>query len=281
MRACILSALFFCCTAAKAQTRGGHYEVYAIRYASMSHRVPTSDWADQAPQQDSVQIDFMFWLIRGEGRNILVDAGFLADIEDAREFDVTRFVRPDSALFRIGLTAQEITDVILTHPHWDHIDGLGLFPQAHVWMQQEDYHYFTGGAWQKGGDHGGFAKRDVLMLTGLNVDGKLTLVDGDDREIIPGVKVYTGSRHTFNSQYVVVNTGLARIVLASDNIWVYYSLEHMKPAPPSGTYDPAGYVKAMMRMKTLASDERLIVPGHDARVFERFPRAGEGVVKIE
>jgi hypothetical protein len=75
------------------------------------------------------------------------------------------------------------------------------------------------------GNNGGFNKRDVRKLNELNLAGKLTLVDGDDPEIIPGIKVYTGSKHTFNSQYVLVKTGADKIILASDNIWIYYNLE--------------------------------------------------------
>lgn len=119
------------------------------------------------------------------------------------------------------------------------------------------------------------------MLAGVNVDGRLNLVDRDDKEIIPGIRVYTGSRHTFNSQYVLVSTGKERVILASDNIWVYYSLEHMKPAPAFGTFDQAGYVKAMARMKTLVSKEKYIIPGHDARVFKTFTKVADRVVKIE
>ena len=281
MKNMILAALVLCTTASWAQSLKGHYDVYAIKYASVGSYSYTSDWADQAPKQDSVQIDFMLWLIKGQGRNILVDAGFLADIDNAKEFGMVNYKRPDSTLLELGVKGEEITDVIITHPHWDHLDGLGLFPKARVWMQKTDYDYFVGGAWQKEGDHGGFVKRDVLMLAGVNVDGRLTLVDGDDKEIIPGIRVYTGSRHTFNSQYVLVNTGTERIILASDNIWVYYSLEHMRPAPPYGTLDPVGYVKAMARMKTLVSKEKFIIPGHDARVFKTFPKVGERVVKIE
>ena len=115
----------------------------------------------------------------------------------------------------------------------------------------------------------------------INLVGKLTLVDGDDKEIIPGIKVYTGSRHTFNSQYVLVETGVNKIVLASDNIWIYYILEHLTPPSACGTLDPAGYVKAMQRMKSLVTNPKFIIPGHDSQVLERFPKVTEGVVKIE
>ena len=262
------------------QTAG--YEVYAIKFAAMAHPSPLSDWADKAPTKDSVNIDFMVWLIKGKnGKNILVDAGFLKDIKEAQDFDIGTYIRPDSMLTKVGLQPGDITDIILSHPHWDHIDGISLFPNAHIWIQKEDYDYYVGMAWQKGVDNGGFNKRDVRQMVELNMAGKVTLVDGDDKEIMPGIKVYTGSRHTFNSQYVLVQAAGNKVILASDNIWIYYSLQHLVPAAPGGTFDPAGYVKAMQRMKTLVSDVKYIIPGHDAKIFSIFPTVADGVVRIQ
>jgi glyoxylase-like metal-dependent hydrolase (beta-lactamase superfamily II) len=115
----------------------------------------------------------------------------------------------------------------------------------------------------------------------LNMAHKVTLVDGDNKEIIPGITVFTGSRHTYNSQYVLVKSGDKKIILASDNIWIYYSLDHMVPAAVGGTLDPAGYVRAMARMKTLASSPKYIIPGHDAKVYTIFPTVTDGVVEIK
>ena len=258
-----------------------NYEVYALKFASMGHPTPVTQWAQNAPPNDSVNIDFMIWLIKGNnGRNVLVDAGFLKDLKDAKDFGFINYVRPDSMLLRLSLQAKDITDIILSHPHWDHIDGVGLFPNARIWMQKEDFNYFTGTAWQKDGKHGGFNKNDVHKLLDLNLEGKLTLVDGDDKEIIPGIKVYTGSRHTFNSQYVFIETGLNKIILASDNIWIYYNLDHLQSAPSYGTFDTSAYIKSMQRMKTLVSDTKYIIPGHDSKIFSIFPSIADGVVKI-
>jgi glyoxylase-like metal-dependent hydrolase (beta-lactamase superfamily II) len=281
MKKNIVLLVIFLAGAFGASSQPEIYKVYALRFATMTHPSPISDWVDKGPKTDSVNINFMVWLIRGNGKNILVDAGFLKGIPDGSDFPLATYTRPDSTLLKVGLKPEDITDIILSHPHWDHIDGIGLFPNAHIWIQKEDYNYFVGAAWQTGGNNGGFNKRDVRMLLDLNLAGKVTLVDGDDKEIMPGIKVYTGSRHTFNSQYVLVQTGTNKVLLASDNIWVYYSLEHLMPPSPGGTWDPAGFVKSMQRMKTLVSDVRYIIPGHDARVFSIFPRVADGVVEIK
>jgi glyoxylase-like metal-dependent hydrolase (beta-lactamase superfamily II) len=270
------------CASLGLKAQPGHYKVYAIRFASMAHPTAISMWADKGPDKDSVKIDFSIWLIRGDnGKNVLVDAGFQNDIGEAKEFEVVNFVRPDSVLAKLGLKAVDITDIVLSHPHWDHIDGVGLFPNAHVWIQKEDYNYFVGAAWASDSTSGGFDKRDVLTMVELNMAGKVTLVDGDNKEIIPGITVFTGSRHTFNSQYVLVRSGDKKIIIASDNIWIYYSLEHMVPASVGGTLDPAGYVRSMARMKTLASSPKYIIPGHDAKVYTLFPVVTKGVVEIK
>jgi len=271
--------LFAVILTASSQTQT--YRVYAIKFAASAYPFTVADWAQGGSKTDSVKIDFMVWLIKGNGKNILVDAGFLNDIDDAKDFKVVDYVRPDSALLKFGVKPSDITDIILSHPHWDHIDGTGLFPNAHIWIQKEDFNYFVSTSWQKGQSNGGYSKRDVRMMVDLNMDGKVTLVDGDDKEIIPGIKVFTGSRHTFNSQYVLVDEGNNKVIVASDNVWIYYNLEHLAPASDGGTLDPAGYVKAMQRMKTMVSDVKYIIPGHDAAIFSRFPTVAPGVVEIK
>ena len=258
------------------------YEIYALKFSGLT-QVPVSELALDAPKSDSMNAYFMFWLIKGNnGKKILVDAGYLNDLDIVTDLHAPFYIRPDSVLLELNIRADEITDIILTHPHWDHIDGISLFPKAHVWIQKEDYNYFVGQAWQKEGRHGGFYKRNVDSMVSLNIAGKLTLVDGDDQEILPGIKVFTGSRHTYNSQYVLVQTGRDRIIIASDNIWIYYNLEHLKSSPyPDGTFDTAAYVKSMQRMKTQASDIKYILPGHDAAVFKRFPIVKPDIVQIK
>jgi glyoxylase-like metal-dependent hydrolase (beta-lactamase superfamily II) len=156
-----------------------------------------------------------------------------------------------------------------------------LFPNAQVWIQKDDYNYFVGNAWQKDGLNGGLNKRDVRNLVEENMAGKLILVDGDNKQIFPGIKVYTGSRHTFNSQYVLVESGTNKIIIASDGIYFYYNLEHLKSPPMPETFDTTAYVKSVERMKTLVSDTKYIIPGHDALLFSRFLVVADGIIKIK
>jgi len=250
------------------------YEVYAIRFASIPFRV--AGLVAGADTSRRLDIAMMFWLLKGSnGRNVLVDAGFY------REAFVNRwrpedFTKPSESVAKLGVKPEDITDIIVSHIHWDHLDGVDLFPRARVWIQREEFEHHldvTGKVLNRAID-----STDAKMLAGINRDGRVSMVDGDDKEIIRGIRVYTGGKHTFASQFVGVNTTAGTVVIASDNAYLYENL--IKKVAIAQTLDASSNLRAQARMATLASDPRLIVPGHDPEVFTRFPSPGNGVARI-
>jgi glyoxylase-like metal-dependent hydrolase (beta-lactamase superfamily II) len=254
-----------------------NYEVYALSYGVYPN-FPVSGLIAGADKSRKIDLQMMVWLLRGGGRNILVDTGCYHE-NVVKGKGIQNLIKASEAVAKLGLAAADITDIVITHMHWDHADGMDLFPSAKIWIQKEEYGYYTGAAWREGGKHGGIEPDDVLTLVKLNIAGKVNLVDGDNVEIIDGVKVYTGGRHTFASQYVSARTASGTVVIASDNMYLYENLE--KHAPIAQTFDADSNLKAQDRMREIASKPDFIVPGHDPAVFVKFPKPGNGVAKIE
>ncbi len=251
------------------------YEVYAIQYAVTRDFRMTSLIADADPSE-SMDISMMVWLLKGaDGRNVLVDTGFHRD-DMVQRFKPSALLRSSEAMARAGFKPEAVTDVVISHVHFDHVGGLDLYPNARVWIQRDEYEYYVddSGKPLKPAIH----NADAAMLASIRRAGRLTLVDGDAREIIPGITVYTGGKHTFASQYVAVRTAAGVVVIASDDMHLYASLE--RHVPIAQTLDAASNLRAHERMATIASSPRLIVPGHDPAVFERFPSPGNGVARI-
>jgi glyoxylase-like metal-dependent hydrolase (beta-lactamase superfamily II) len=255
------------------------YEVYAIRFATLVG-YPVSQLVAGAEPSRKMDLAMIVWLVRGNGHVILVDSGFYRDkfFHDDR-FHIVDFVKPTEALARMGIKPEDVTDLIVTHMHWDHADGLDLFPKARIWIQKDEYNYYVGEGWTSSDKHVGVDQDDVLALVKLNLAGRVSLIPGDNQEIFPGVTCYTGGRHTFASQYVGVKAGKSTIVLASDNVYVEENLK--KRAPVTATFDSKSNLQAQDRMRQIASEERLIITGHDPVVFTEFPSVANGVVRIE
>ena len=245
------------------------YSIVAIRIAdSPGDRV--AEMVMGAPQGEKIDSIYAMWLIRGGGRNILFDSGFHRE-RWFKEWTIKDYLRPDEAVKLAGVTPEEVTDIVISHAHWDHIGGIDLFPKATVWIQKEEFRYYTGEAWQAGGDHGGIDPEDVRVLVRLNTEGRVRLVDGDNVEIFPGIRAYTGARHTYASQYLRVD-GNPPFVLASDNSYLWRNLQERKASATFSEADHAANIKNQARMIELAGSIDRVIPGHDALQFQKFPK---------
>ena len=272
------AALTTACSVASARPGepAAGYEVYAVRYGTLPG-FPVRALVAGADSSRRMDIALMVWLLKGpSGRTVLVDAGFYRD-KFMQRWKPADYVRPDTAVARVGVTPGDVSDLIISHVHWDHLDGVDLFPRARLWIQRAEYEYYVGPDGQR--RHEGIDADDAAVLARLKASGRLALVDGDGQQILPGITVYTGGRHTYASQYVGVRTRAGRAIIASDNVYLYENLERRLPI--AQTFDARSNLAAQARMLELAASPRLIVPGHDPAVFERFPRPGHGVARIE
>ena len=252
------------------------WRIYALRYATV-HDFPIHELVVGADTTRKGDIAMMFWLLDGPpGRHVLVDAGFYNQkfLDSWKPAD---FVKPSDVVTRFGLSPDSITDIIVSHIHWDHVGGADLFPNARVWLQRAEYEYYVGAHGEP--LHEAIDTVDAAMLYRLNQAGRVTLVPGDAQEILPGITVYIGGKHTFESQYAGVRTAKGTVIVASDNVYLYENLD--KHVPIAQTLDAKSNLAAQDRMRKLASSPRLIVPGHDPAVFTRFKGPKPDVVKIE
>ena len=253
------------------------YDVYAVRFAHVPYA--ESSLVAGAAKGPQVDIAFTVWPIvdASSGGVILVDAGFYRD-KFMTSWKPRDYVRPSVALQDgLHIPPDRVTDIIVTHSHWDHFDGADLFPKATIWIQKAEFDYYFDPAGTVR-NRGGLDAEDAPMLARLHAEGRVRLIDGDDQEILPGIRVYTGGKHTFASQFVGVTTPEGTLILASDNAYLYKNID--SGLAIAQTLDPASNVAAQKRMVELAGNANRVIPGHDPSVFTRFKLATPNVARL-
>ena len=111
--------------------------IYALRYAADSLYPASSVFIDH---HDHTQLPFSWiaYLILADNKAILIDTGF-SNQKYQKIYHIHQLFPISGLLAQVGLSVQNVTDVILTHSHMDHTGNIGLFSQAHFFIQQDEY----------------------------------------------------------------------------------------------------------------------------------------------
>ena len=241
------------------------YEVYALKYAHHERRAAENFIAGD-PHDGPMPLDYFVWLLRGAGRELLVDTGFSRAMAAKRGRDHLRC--PAESLELLGADARSIRDVVITHLHYDHVGNFELFPGATFHLQEREMRYATGRYMGHECFRGAFEVEDVVGMVRRAYQGRVSFHEGDV-ELFPGISLHLVGGHTMGLQVVRVATRRGWIVLASDASHFYANMEQERPFPI--VWSVAEMVDGYRRMRALAESPGHIIPGHDPQVMQRYP----------
>jgi glyoxylase-like metal-dependent hydrolase (beta-lactamase superfamily II) len=250
------------------------YEVYAIKYAHHARRA-AENFLGGDPHDGPMPLDYFVWLVRGQGREIVVDTGFSAAMAAKRSRDHIRC--PSAGLKLLGCDAATVKDVVVTHLHYDHIGNFELFPAADFHLQDLEMRYATGRHMGEPVFRHAYEAEDVVGMVRRVYAGRVRFHDGD-AEIAPGVSLHLIGGHTMGLQVVRVATRRGRVVLASDASHFYANMEQVRPFPI--VYSVGDMVEGYRKLSALGDSPQHIIPGHDPLVMQRYPapsKALEGI----
>ncbi len=242
------------------------YEVYAVEYG---HNVRSSrfNYIFPDPHDGPCLITYYVWVIQNQDRIIVVDIGFGHEAAAARGRELLR--HPVDGLAAIGVDAAKVETVILTHMHFDHAGTTSSFPKARFVVQEKEMHFATGRDMRHAPCRMPFDVDNVTDLVRANFKERVHFVDGD-QEIAPGVSVHLVGGHSRGLQMVRIQTPVGPLVLASDATHLYDNIVLKNPFPIVADLGQmcAGYE----RMFQLGASSDRVIPGHDPRVKEFYPK---------
>lgn len=255
-------------------SRFGRYEIAAIETGrfrldggAMFGVVPRNLWEKNNPadEKNRIAMTMRTLVVRDADRVILVDTG-VGDKDSEKFQDIFAIdfsdVRLTSGLDALGLQAEDVTDVVVTHLHFDHIGGAVLrendtlrltFPRA--------THHVQRAQWEWAADP---SQRDRASYIPDNFRpieeaGRLQLHDGET-ELFPGIALEVINGHTFGQQLLRLTEGDQSVVFAADLI-------------PMSSHVPEAWIMGydLQPLVTLAEKQRLLaraVEKQDILVYE-------------
>ncbi len=254
------------------------WELYVIEYAR-SRNQPVASLIAGAFEDGTIDLPFSFVLARNGSRNVLLDCGFMNEgggADMAVRFGVPSWISPVRMLEELGVTREGVSDIVLSHAHFDHMGSIGEFPKARLHIQKREYL-----SWMEAmalPRQFGFLTQvvhpdDLRTAFDASLEHRLNLIEGDFDDVLPGIHVRLGEGHTLGQQFIIVETGRGRIVIAGDCV---YGARNILGKDNDGVYIPLGagvgstweQIKTIDRMNTeIGGDMSKLIILHD---FDRW-----------
>ncbi|WP_284946541.1 N-acyl homoserine lactonase family protein [Acidisoma cladoniae] len=264
------------------------YSIWVLEYAYVA-QYHVSGIVYGAHNQGYRKLPYCYVVIKGHGTVAMVDVGY--NEKDmgavlARRFNVEAWQSPETILAQCGVTPEEVEHVFLSHAHFDHMGNTDAFPNAKFYLQEKELSKWV---WAMALDQRfrwlniATDPADVMRVVDLARQGRLVCLDGDAKDVLPGIDCTAAyDTHTWGSMFVTVRndtSGGDNWVLAGDLVYSFENLTGQDPkAPPM--YVPVGLgVGSQTNMlfttdamvKQAGGDVSRVIPVHEDKLKDAFP----------
>ncbi|TIV34529.1 MAG: MBL fold metallo-hydrolase, partial [Mesorhizobium sp.] len=114
------------------------WQVFVLEYAR-SKEQPWVDLISGMYNDGVVDLPFSFVLARNGERNVLIDTGFMQDDHSfSQKFGIPTWISPVRMLAALDIPPDQISDIVVTHAHFDHMGSIAEFPRAHIHIQKSE-----------------------------------------------------------------------------------------------------------------------------------------------
>jgi glyoxylase-like metal-dependent hydrolase (beta-lactamase superfamily II) len=210
---------------------------------------------EDKPAKGALKISLNPFLIANEERNYLFDCG----IGEFGEDTGPHFIREN--LERFDLTEFDITDVVCSHLHYDHIGGLAhkengywelTFPDAKIWVSKKGWEkVMSKKVW--------YDEEKTEFISFIDAKADLHFLEQEDQPYAE-LKVEKIGGHTEFHQVLLYNDGAHKFMMAGDVIATRGQVNRKFAAKYD--FDPKESQKQRERLAKLAFDEGYTILGY-------------------
>ena len=204
------------------------WEVHALKYAERNSRTRADSFIFDDDHASPHDMDYFIWVLKSDDEVIVVDTGYDSAEAERRDRPILR--DPAQSLETIGVKAEDVDTVIITHLHYDHAGGLDRYPNAEFHLQKTEMEFATGPCMCGDVLQMPFTVEHVCEMVRKVYSGRVVFHDGDGM-VADGVTVHCIGGHSRGLQAVRVKTDVGYLCLASDASHFYENFLLQKPFP--------------------------------------------------
>ncbi len=238
-------------------------KVYPVKLATVvqcdySHNVLNTRFGEK------IDTAMMSFIIR-DGDNVVVfDTGHrVLHYDNGQELNLHGNAEENfkKKFAELDLRFEQVTHIVLSHLHWDHIGNCHLFPNAKIYIQRKEMAFAAAPIYPL------YYESEYIAEIIGNYHDRTIYLDGEDgdEQITPNVKLVLLGGHSVGSQVAYINTSKGCVILTGDICNVYENLEIRSVKE----LDVVQWTKAIKRIK---ADGDIILPQHEPRVCDDYPR---------
>ena len=209
---------------------------------------------------EPVPFNFGTFLLRGDGRTVLVDAGYGAA---AKKLGIPGGGELLQRIAELGVKREEIDTIVHTHLHLDHCgwdtdaehDREITFPKATVYVSQAEFDYWTGPTMEENPG----AKASRAAIAPLLETGRVKTFEGEFG-VTSSLTMVPTPGHTPGHCSVLVASQGEHLIIVGDAAHHPAHLEHHTWIPQVDV-DPAESARSRAKVAQLAVDKNAIVTG--------------------
>ncbi len=202
-----------------------HTSNFRLDGGAMFGIIPKTLWEKKmaSDKLNRIQMVTRSLLLVSKDKRILIDTGngdkWQEKFKKIYEID-TKSVSLDSSLAKAGFTPEDITDVICTHLHFDHIGGntkidngkiVPSFPNAKYWISQVNWDNANSPSEK---DQGSFMQDDWTVLAGNDM---INFVN-DSSQFLPNIDLIISNGHTPGMMLPVISDSNNTLIYCADLI---------------------------------------------------------------
>lgn len=246
------------------------WSVYALKYAERNNRKRNESFILDPHHDSPHEMDYFIWILQSQDRVIMVDCGY--DDAEAKNRGRPILRAPAEALKAINLTAEDITDIVITHLHYDHAGGIDAFPNAKLYINPIEMAAATGPCMCVDAFRYPYTADHICSAIKALYSGRLIFTP-DQYQLADGVMLHQIGGHAKGLQAVQVKTKAGWMCLASDASHYYENFMTKKAFPI--VIDIEAMYQGYDKILNLASSPAMVIPGHDPLVTTLYPPEGQ------